>query len=71
MTEALELPRSGNMSHNKTAEACSVPYSTFMDRMSGQVQHNCHPGPKPYLQRDEEEELTSYLLSAASIAWTW
>ena len=67
MTEAMELAQSGAMNQNRAAEACGVPKSTLNDRLSGRVEHGCYPGPKPYLQPDEEGELTTYLLTAASI----
>ena len=48
------------------AEACGVPKSTLKDRLSGRVEHGCRPSPKPYL-RPDEGELTTYILTAASI----
>ena len=67
ITKAMELAQSGVMSRNRAAEACGVPKSTLKDRLSGRVEHGCRPGSKPYLQPDEEGELTTYLLTAASI----
>ena len=67
ITKAMELAQSGVMSRNRAAEACGVPKSTLKDRLSGCVEHGCCPDPKPYLKPDEEGELTTYLLTAASI----
>ena len=63
----MKLAQSGVMSRNRAAEAYGVPKSTLKDRLSGRVENGCRPGPKPYLQPDEEGELTTYLLTAASI----
>ena len=67
MAKAMELAQSGDISRNRAAEECGVPKSTLKDCLSGRVEHGCRPGPKPYLHRDEEGELTTYLLTAASI----
>ena len=66
MAKAMELAQSGVISRNRAAEECGIPKSTLKDRLSGRVEHGCCPGPKPYLHRDEGE-LTTYLLTVASI----
>ena len=45
----------------------SLRRSTLKDRLSGRVVHGTNPGPKPYLTRDEETELSAHLLQASSI----
>ena len=52
---------------NKAADLHGVPHSTLKDRLSGRVVHGTNPGPKPYLTRDEEMELSTHLLQASSI----
>ena len=67
MAQAIECAKSGTASYNKAAELYGVPNSILKDRLSGCVEVGCRPGPKPYLHRSEEEELTSHLLSASTI----
>ena len=55
------------MSANKAADLHGVPRSTLKDRLNGRVVHGTNPGPKPYLTRNEEEELSTHLLRASSI----
>ena len=43
-----------------------VPYSTLKDRVSGRVEHGVKPGPKPYLNVVEENELGEFLKKCAS-----
>ena len=43
-----------------------VPYSTLKDRVSGRVEYGTRPGPKPYLNV-EENELGQFLKNCASI----
>jgi hypothetical protein len=40
---------------NRSAEMYGVPSTTLKDRISGRVVHKTKAGPKPYLNRDEEE----------------
>ena len=40
---------------NHSSEVYGVPSTTLKDRISGRVVHGTKPGPKPYLNRDEEE----------------
>ena len=44
-----------------------MPRSTLKDRLSGRVVHGTNPGPKPYLTREEEAELSTHLLRALSM----
>ena len=38
-----------------------IPYSTLKDRTSGHVEHGTKPGPKPYLNVEEEGEFGQFL----------
>ena len=39
--------------------------ATLYDRVSGRVKHGTLPGPKPYLSKCEENELTEFIVSVA------
>ena len=64
MLAAMESATSGELSINKAAVFHGVPRTTLQDRVSGRVEHGQNPGPRPYLTKDEENELCSYLLSS-------
>ena len=40
----------------------AVPSSTLHDHISGKIQDGTKPGPDPYLNLAEEEEVVSFLL---------
>ena len=67
MEQAMLSAAKGQMSANKAADLHGVPHSTLKDRLSGRVVHGTNPGPKPYLTRNEEMELSTHLIQAASI----
>ena len=67
MEAAMLSAGKGTMSANKAADLHGVPRSTLKDRLSGRVVHGINPGPKPYLTRDEEMELSTHLLQASSM----
>ena len=46
----------------KAAKLYGVPPSTLKDRLSGRVVHDVNPGPKQYLTKQEEKELTDQLV---------
>ena len=46
-----------------------VPRSTLHDRVSGKVVHGVKPGPKAYLDKEEEKELSSYLKHCAKVGY--
>ncbi len=53
------------MGINRAALDHEVPRTTLQDRVSGRVIHGTNSGPKPYLMREEEEELVGFLLHCA------
>ena len=67
MEEAMETARSGRMSTNQAALQHGVP--TLKDRLSGRVKHGKKPGPRSYLDPDEERELTEHLVTAAKAGY--
>ena len=69
MTAALVEARKGIHAINKMAVMCGVPKSTLHDRISGRVQHGKQPGPSPYLNPTEEQELAGHLISMAKIGF--
>lgn len=54
---------------NKAARDHGVPQTTLKDRLSGKAKNLVKPGPKAYLDRDEEDELEEYLVNAARLGY--
>ena len=69
MTNAMEAVRSGELRVNRAAAVFEVPCSTLKDRLSGRVKHGTNPGPAPYLTREEEAELASFLIESSSMGY--
>ena len=53
----------------RAAKLHGVPRSTLHDRMSGKVKHGTNPGPKPYLTKAEETELSKFLVDVAKAGY--
>ena len=68
MRDAMDSVFDG-MSANKAADLHGVPRSTLKDRTGGKVIHGSNPGPKPYLNVEEERELAGYLIEASNIGY--
>ena len=43
---------------------------TLKDRLSGRVVHGRNPGPEPYLNVEEEQELVGHLINASNIGYS-
>ncbi len=69
MTAAIDAVLKQRLSGNWAADIHGVPRSTLKDRLSGRVIHGTNPGPRPYLTKDEESELSDHLLTASSIGY--
>ena len=67
MTAALNEFKKGIYSINTIAVVYGVPKSTLHDRISGKVRHGRKPGPSPYLDHTEEQELADHLITVAKI----
>ena len=61
MLAAIEAVENG-CGVNQAAKEHGVPKSTLKDRLSGRVVHGTNPGPRPYLNKQEEDELADYLV---------
>ena len=59
MLAAIKDLRDGEMSINPYATVYGVPCTTLKDRSSGRVEHGTKPGPKAYLNQEEEESLAT------------
>ena len=53
----------------RAAEQHGVPRTTLHDRISGHVQHGKKPGPEPYLNREEEEDLVNFIEEVAEVGF--
>ena len=69
MTAALNEFKKGIYPINKIAVLYGVPKSTLHDRISGRVRHGTKPGPSPYLDHTEEQELADHLITVAKIGY--
>ena len=61
LVRAIEAKNRG-YSYQRAAAMYGIPTSTLFDHMTGKVEIGVNPGPKPYLSREEEEELASFLI---------
>ena len=68
MQNAVKAIENGE-SIRRAAELYNVPRSTLHDRISGKVIHGAKSGPPAYLNIEEEEQLTSFLLECAKIGY--
>ena len=66
---ALDAVINNHLSRNKTGALHGVPTSTLKVGLSGRVIHGRKPGHKPYLNKQEENELTDHLVLAAKIGY--
>ena len=69
MVNALDEVREGRQGLNQAARNFSVPRSTLRDRLAGRVVHGTKSGPKPYLSKEEEEELVTFLKQASAVGY--
>ena len=51
--------RDGKMSIDRYATVYGVPRTTLKDRLSCRVEYGTKPGPKAYLNQEEEESLAT------------
>ncbi len=65
MLAAIEAVRKGDISINKAALLHGIPSTTLKDRLSGRVAHGTKPGPRQYLDHEEERALANHLVEAA------
>ena len=49
----------------RAAKEHDVPRTTLQDRILGKVVHGTKPGPRPYLEPIEENELSNFLVDTA------
>ena len=66
MVEAMKEVEDGGTVRG-AARVHGVPYSTLKDRVSSRVKHGTNPGPKPYLNVKEENELGEFLKKCAIV----
>ena len=64
LLSAIQSVRDGTPMY-QAARMHGVPRSTLHDRISGRVKHGTNPGPKPYLNKAEETELSDFLVNVA------
>ena len=54
---------------SQAARAHGVPYTTLYDRIVGNVCHGTNPGPRPYLSKCEEKDLSEFLVKVAKAGY--
>ena len=69
MVGALDAVLNKHLSANKAAKLYGVPPSTLKDRLSGCVVHGVNAGPKQYLTKQEEKELTDHLVLSEKVGY--
>ena len=68
MANAMQAVQDGS-SIASAARSHSVPRTTLQDRMLGKVVHGTKPGAKPYLNKEEEKELSEFIIESASVGY--
>ena len=53
----------------QAAHAHGVPYTMLYDRIVGNVCHGTNPGPRPYLSKCEEKDLSDFLVEVAKAGY--
>ena len=69
MQNAITAVEQNGISLRHASEMYGVPRTTLHDHVTGRVEHGVLPGPKPYLSKEEEEELVSFCVRCASIGY--
>lgn len=64
-----ELDRGSITSIRRAALMYGIPRSTLHDHYSGKVELYAKPGPNPYLDLEEEEELSCFLIRCSRIGY--
>ena len=67
MVAAMKSVEEGLSGVNQAASLHGVPKTSLKNRLSGRVVHGTKPGPKPYLDRNEEKELAEFLQRCSSV----
>jgi len=60
----------GGQHINQAAREHDILRTTLKDRVSGKVTHGSNPGPKPYLNTVEENELGEFLKSCTQFGYS-
>ena len=68
MANAMKAVEDGS-SIASAAKSHNVPRTTLQDRMLGKVVHGTKPGAKPYLNTEEEKELSEFIVESASVGY--
>jgi len=69
MSKASYLVVESKMGINRAALECGVPRTTLKDRIAGRVAPGCRMGKKPYLTKEEEKELVTYVTNCAKMGY--
>ena len=69
MCAAMEDIRSGKMSANMAVDSHGIPWPTLNDRLSERIIHGEKPGPHPYLDLAEEDEVSENVFKAVKIGY--
>ena len=68
MVRAMDAVKRGS-SMKRAAEQHGVPRTMLRDRISGRAEHEKKPGPEPYLNREEEEDLVNFIEEVAEVGY--
>ena len=71
MLAALHAVLNNHLLGNDAAPLHGMPLSTLKDRLSGCVIRGQKPDHNPYLTKQEEKELTDYLVLAAKVEYIY
>lgn len=69
MKAAIDAVKSGKSGVNRAAIDHRVPSTTLKDRLSGRVKEGTNPGPRRYLDKEQETELSAFVKNCAAIGY--
>ena len=69
MCFAMEEVQAGRLGANEAARTYGLPCTTLKDGLRGRVVHGTNPGPRPYLDKEEERALADHLIEVAKLGY--
>ena len=69
MCLAMKAVNEKHSSISQAARDYGVPCTTLHDRLSSKITHGVNPGPRPYLSKCEENDLSTFLVEVAKAGY--
>ena len=69
MTHTMDAVYSGTLGINRAALECGMPLMTLKDQIAGRVVDGTKMGAKPFLTKQEEQELVNFLINCSKMGF--